>query len=237
MRFSMLLSVLFPAALALGCSGAGHQGHHDGAPCAHGDKADHAEGCPHMAADGKCTRENCPHKGEDGTCKMHHGAEAGAASPAAAAPAIAIATIGSASGSQVRGSLKFVQDGEKLTITGQFEGLTPGQKHAMHVHEFGDCSSGDGKSAGGHYNPEGHAHGLPDRPQHHAGDLGNLEADAAGKATYALTIEHASLFGTNALIGRGVIVHAKTDDGGQPTGNAGDRIGCGVIGVAAAPKP
>ena len=88
-------------------------------------------------------------------------------------------------------------------------------------------------SAGGHYNPEKHEHGLPDKAQRHAGDLGNLEADASGKAHLELTVNNITISGNkNPILGRGVIVHAKFDYGGQPVGNAGGRIACGVIGVA-----
>ncbi|MCP5412982.1 MAG: superoxide dismutase family protein, partial [Alphaproteobacteria bacterium] len=67
----------------------------------------------------------------------------------------------------------------------------------------------------------------------HAGDLGNLTADATGKATYEIVVDNISIAGPhNPILGRGVIIHAKPDDGGQPVGNAGGRIACGVIGVA-----
>jgi len=92
-------------------------------------------------------------------------------------------------------------------------------------------------SAGGHYNPEGHQHGLPDSENRHAGDLGNVQADDQGKAHYEITVKGISISGEhNPIIGRGVIVHAKLDDGGQPVGNAGGRIACGVIGFATPPK-
>jgi len=88
-------------------------------------------------------------------------------------------------------------------------------------------------SAGGHYNPEGHQHGLPDSENRHAGDLGNVQADSEGKAHYEITVSNISIQGPrNPILGRAVIVHAKPDDGGQPVGNAGARIACGVIGVA-----
>jgi Cu-Zn family superoxide dismutase len=118
-------------------------------------------------------------------------------------------------------------------VVAHVEGLNPGQKHAFHIHQFGDCSSPDAMSAGGHYNPEGHEHGLPDKEQRHAGDLGNLQADDSGKAHHEITVKNVTIAGTkNPIIGRGVIVHAKPDDGRQPVGNAGARIACGVIGVA-----
>ena len=89
-------------------------------------------------------------------------------------------------------------------------------------------------SAGGHYNPEKHPHALPDTTEkRHAGDLGNLQADSNGKVHHEITVKNVTIAGTkNPIIGRGVIVHAKVDDGGQPVGNAGPRIACGVIGVA-----
>ena len=96
----------------------------------------------------------------------------------------------------------------------------------------GDDTVNDGASAGGHYNPEGHEHALPEKAMRHAGDLGNLTADAMGKARLELTVDNISVAGPkNPILGRGVIIHEKVDDGGQPTGNAGGRIACGVIGV------
>lgn len=119
-----------------------------------------------------------------------------------------------------------------MKVSAKISGLTPNQKHAMHVHEFGDITSDDGSSLGGHYNPEHHEHGLPEQEHRHAGDLGNLQADGEGKADYTLTVDNMTIMDKNAVIGRGIVIHAKPDDGGQPTGNAGDRIGVGVIGIA-----
>jgi Cu-Zn family superoxide dismutase len=132
-----------------------------------------------------------------------------------------------------QGVVRFTQEGESVKVVADLEGLTPGQKHAFHIHQYGDCTAPDGMSAGGHYNPEGHQHGLPDSENRHAGDLGNVQADDQGKAHYESTVTGISIMGPkNPIIGRGVIVHAKVDDGGQPVGNAGARIACGVIGVA-----
>jgi len=65
------------------------------------------------------------------------------------------------------------------------------------------------------------------------GDLGNLDADTNGHATYDRVDRHVSLNGAHAVIGRAVIVHAGEDDlVSQPTGNAGGRVACGVIGIA-----
>ncbi len=175
-----------------------------------------------------------------GQCK-HEAAAPAATAPATGAPAhdhaamgptTALAAIEPTTGSTVKGTVRFETQDDKLKVIADLQGLTPGALHAFHVHQFGDCSSGDGKSAGDHYNPQGHQHGLPSQAARHAGDLGNLQADAQGKVHHEIVIENASIFGANAILGRAVIVHAKTDDGGQPTGNAGPRAGCGVIGAA-----
>jgi Cu-Zn family superoxide dismutase len=162
------------------------------------------------------------------------GSSAPAEGPATAAPVFseAIAVINPASGSTCRGLVRFVQDGDAVKVIADLEGLTPG-KHGFHIHEFGDCSAPDGTSAGSHYDSEGTKHhGMPDDTMKHSGDLGNIEADASGKAHYEATIQGISIMGDRGpIIGRGVIVHAKVDDGGQPVGNAGGRVGCGVIGI------
>jgi Cu-Zn family superoxide dismutase len=149
----------------------------------------------------------------------------------------AVAVLKPTQGNKAEGTIRFTQDGDKVKIVAHITGLTPGQKHAFHIHEFGDASSTDGMSAGGHYNPEGHQHGLPDAAQKHAGDLGNLQANDKGEAHYEATVQNISIAGVkNPIVGRGVIVHAKQDDGGQPVGNAGGRIAMGVIGIGGAPK-
>jgi superoxide dismutase, Cu-Zn family len=152
---------------------------------------------------------------------------------AAETPKQAIAVLNPTEGSKCRGVVRFIEDGKSVKVLAEIEGLNPGQKHAIHIHEFGDCHTPAGMSAGGHYNPEGHEHGLPEKEKRHAGDLGNLEANDAGKAKLELAIDNISIAGKrNPILGRGVIVHAKPDDGGQPVGNAGGRIACGTIGVA-----
>ena len=145
----------------------------------------------------------------------------------------AIAVLHPTAGNKAHGEIRFTQEGDSVKVSAKISGLNPGQQHAIHIHQFGDSSSADGMSAGGHYNPEGHQHGLPGAETRHAGDLGNLQADADGNATYQITVKNVTVAGTkNPILGRGVIVHAKVDDGGQPVGNAGGRIASGVIGVA-----
>jgi Cu-Zn family superoxide dismutase len=145
----------------------------------------------------------------------------------------AVAVLHPTADQHCHGVVRFTQEGESVKVVAELEGLTPGHKHAFHIHQYGDCSAPDGMSAGGHYNPEGHQHGLPDTENRHAGDLGNVQADEQGKAHYEITVNNISISGQkNPIVGRAVIVHAKPDDGGQPVGNAGARIGCGVIGIA-----
>jgi Cu-Zn family superoxide dismutase len=161
---------------------------------------------------------------------------AGHAHATEAAPVSAVAVLGAASGSKVQGTARFTTKGDAVEVVVDIEGLTPNQQHAIHVHEFGDCTAPDAASAGSHYNPEGHPHALPAADTRHAGDLGNLQADAQGKAHYEITVRNCSIAGVNPILGRAVIVHAKPDDGGQPVGNAGGRIACGVIGIAKPPE-
>lgn len=144
----------------------------------------------------------------------------------------AVAVMSPTAGNKTKGVIHFTQTGTLVKIEGKFEGLTPNAKHAIHIHEAGDISATDGTATGGHYNPEGHQHGLTHAPMRHAGDLGNLQADGKGMATLSLTVDNITVAGMkNPIVGRGVIIHAKEDDGGQPTGNAGGRISQGVIGI------
>jgi Cu-Zn family superoxide dismutase len=144
-----------------------------------------------------------------------------------------IAVLSPTQGSQTSGVVTFKPaEKGKVEVAANITGLTPNSKHAIHIHQYGDLTSKDGKSAGDHYNPLGHSHGLPDQKMRHAGDFGNLETDADGNATFRLIVDNLSLAGRlSPIIGRSVVVHAKPDDGSQPSGNAGDRIAVGVIGV------
>ena len=144
----------------------------------------------------------------------------------------AIAVLSSASGSKVTGTVTFTKAGDDLNVVADVTGLTPG-KHGFHVHEFGDCSAPDASSAGGHFNPAKHQHGDRAVTDRHIGDLGNLEADASGKAHLEWSDKMMKLSGEGSILGRAVIVHEKEDDlKSQPVGNAGGRLACGVIGAA-----
>ena len=133
----------------------------------------------------------------------------------------------------VKGSILLIQaPGTPTLIKGTITGLKPGL-HGFHIHEFGDMSDGC-KSMGGHYNPDGVDHGhLGDG---HVGDLGNITADKNGQAKFTIRADRVDLIGDRSVVGRGIVVHADEDDLGKggddeslKTGNAGDRLACGVI--------
>lgn len=147
-------------------------------------------------------------------------------------PTKAIAVLHPTAGSNVTGTVTFTASGDSVRVVADISGLTPG-KHGFHIHEFGDCSSADGKSAGGHFNPTNHQHGAPDAADRHEGDLGNIDADASGKVHLDITDKVLKMTGAESIIGHAVIVHEKADDmKTQPTGDAGGRVACGVIGIA-----
>jgi Cu-Zn family superoxide dismutase len=154
--------------------------------------------------------------------------------PAASAPAAAPRSIEvpleAKSGSKLAGKAVLTETEGGVHIVLTVEGIEPGE-HGAHVHEKGDCSTADGASAGGHFNPQTQDHGLPGASKRHLGDLGNITIGKDGKGTLDITAPGANLKATDAasFVGRSIIVHAKKDDGGQPTGNAGGRVGCGVI--------
>ncbi|PJI97571.1 Cu-Zn family superoxide dismutase [Acidovorax sp. 69] len=134
-------------------------------------------------------------------------------------------------GNTTSGSVTFVQTGDGVRISGEIRGLKPDSEHGFHVHEKGDCSSGDGMSAGGHFNPTGKAHGHHGAGDHHTGDLPSLKADKYGVAAFSFVSHSVSVAGpTTDIIGKGLIVHRDPDDyKTQPTGNAGPRLACAVI--------
>ncbi len=133
-------------------------------------------------------------------------------------------------GSTVSGTLSVATMGKGVHFTGTISGLAPG-KHGFHIHEKGDCSAPDGTSAGGHFNPDTKPHGAPDAAEHHAGDLGNIEAAADGTVKVNMHVNGLTLgTETNSAKGKAIIIHAGVDDfTTQPTGNAGARQACGVV--------
>ena len=145
----------------------------------------------------------------------------------------AVAVLAPTSGSHVSGTLLLTQEQGYVHITGDVKGLKAGQ-HGFHIHAFGDLRKEDGSSAGPHYDPDGHPHGGPGSPEHHAGDLGNIVASDEG----AKVDVQAKGVPLHFIIGRSLVVHAKADNlKSQPAGDSGPRIAVGVIGVAdAEPK-
>jgi Cu-Zn family superoxide dismutase len=158
-------------------------------------------------------------------------AAAGCAAMAGGGGPSAVARLEPTKGNQASGHVTFTQSGDAVRVTGSLEGLKPDGEHAFHVHEKGDCSSGDGMSTGGHFNPLAKPHGAHGSGEHHAGDLPSVRADSYGKATVNFTSKTISVgAGPADVIGRGLIVHRDPDDfKTQPTGNAGPRIACAVI--------
>ena len=142
----------------------------------------------------------------------------------------ATATLKPTAGNTATGTVTFTQTGDKLSMTANVTGLSPGS-HGFHIHEKGDCSGADGMSAGGHFNPTGKPHGDPTTPDHHAGDMPQLVADAGGKATLTADLSPMTIGASaNDIIGKAAIVHKDADDfKTQPTGNSGARAACGVI--------
>jgi Cu-Zn family superoxide dismutase len=154
---------------------------------------------------------------------------AGCASMAAPGPK-ATAKLAPTTGNTANGTVTFTQKGTKVAVDARVTGLTPGS-HGFHIHEKGDCSSGDGMSTVGHFNPLGKPHGNPAVPDHHAGDLPMLVADASGNATLVVELDVMTVgSGETDIVGRGLIVHKDPDDyTTQPTGNSGARVACAVI--------
>jgi superoxide dismutase, Cu-Zn family len=144
----------------------------------------------------------------------------------------AIAVLTPTQGSKVQGVVSFIKERNGVRVVASLDGLSPGL-HGFHIHEYGDCSSHDANSAGGHFNPANMPHGAPDADKRHAGDLGNIQADNSGNGKYNAVNSMVALDGTNSVIGRAVVVHAQADDfKTQPTGASGARLACGIIGIA-----
>ncbi|CAM3478003.1 superoxide dismutase family protein [Zobellia roscoffensis] len=135
--------------------------------------------------------------------------------------------------SKMKGEITFTQNDDEVVMKAEFTGLEEGS-HAIHLHENADCSSNDGKSAGGHWNPVDERHGKwGDEKGYHKGDIGNFEADANGNAMVDFSTDQWCIGcddDTKNIIGRSVIVHQGSDDfTSQPSGDAGSRVGCASI--------
>lgn len=145
----------------------------------------------------------------------------------------ATAVLHPTEGNNIAGVVVFTATDQGVRVEATVTGLDPDTRHGFHIHQYGDCRAPDGTSAGGHYNPTDEEHGAPSDDIRHMGDLGNIPANAQRTASVDFIDEEVVLNGSNSIIGHGVIVHAGEDDlTSQPTGAAGARLACGVIGVA-----
>jgi Cu-Zn family superoxide dismutase len=132
-----------------------------------------------------------------------------------------------------KGTVYFVQNGDMVTLKAKVKGLTPGM-HAIHIHEKADCSSPDGKSAGGHWNPTFEDHGKwGSKEGFHKGDIGNFMVGEDGTGGIKMTSD-AWCIGcddeTKNIVGKAIIIHQGEDDfTSQPSGAAGARVSCGGI--------
>ncbi len=133
-------------------------------------------------------------------------------------------------------SFKESKNGKELTITLNLKNLPFGD-HAVHIHANPVCDAPDFKGAGGHFNPELKQHGMENPMGHHAGDLPkNVEISEmhTGEITYKVDYLTLAPGAPNSVLGHSIMIHEKADDmKTDPTGNAGNRIACGVIPAAA----
>ncbi|PKR78192.1 superoxide dismutase [Halalkalibacillus sediminis] len=135
--------------------------------------------------------------------------------------------------SDVIGKAKFQEDAGGVTVEVNVAGLTPGF-HGIHLHEFPKCEPPTFESAGSHWTNDDSKHGLMHPDGHHIGDMPNIEVGGDGTATFEYLIADATLKDGKGSIfsdgGKALIIHEKIDDGvSQPSGDAGERMACGVI--------
>lgn len=138
------------------------------------------------------------------------------------------------SDSSVKGEVSFTEEDGEVKMTAALSGLSEGE-HAIHIHQTADCSSADGKSTGGHWNPTNEPHGKWGAEEgYHKGDIGNFTADAEGNATVEFSTDQWCVGCDDEnknIVGKAVIVHQGVDDfTSQPSGDAGARVSCtGII--------
>jgi len=153
--------------------------------------------------------------------------------------AAAAGTFIDASGTEL-GSVTLTQGDGAVSVIGDVMGIAPGE-HGFHFHQTGDCDSSTAfESAGAHFNPNGHQHGLENPQGPHAGDLLNITASDQGMAMIDVSTDTMSLWQDDPAYifdadGTALVIHAAPDDqSSDPSGNSGDRIACAVIEAAPA---
>ena len=142
-------------------------------------------------------------------------------------------TLSPKSESTVSGTVNFVQENGQVKLAANMTGLTEGV-HAIHIHQTADCSSVDGKSAGGHWNPTAQPHGKwGTKDGYHKGDIGNFTVEADGLGTIKMMTDEWCIGcgdENKDILGKAIIVHQGTDDfTSQPSGAAGARVSCAGI--------
>jgi Cu-Zn family superoxide dismutase len=142
-------------------------------------------------------------------------------------------SLNAKSGSKANGTIAFKEEDGVVLFEGTLTGLSKGT-HAIHIHEKADCSSEDGKSSGGHWNPTFENHGAwGGESGYHRGDIGNFQADADGNGSITFSTDQWCLGcddETKNIIGKAIIVHKGEDDlVSQPSGAAGARVSCAGI--------
>ncbi len=156
--------------------------------------------------------------------------------PGAGLPAtdFAVATLAPLGDSGVSGTVEFRRLGKATEIRYMLDGLAPGD-HGFHLHANADCGADStgtpGSAAGDHFNPAASPHGAPSATitGRHAGDFGNVTADAQGRAEGIVIDSVLAFGGPTSLVGHAAIVHEKADDlESQPSGGAGGRVACGI---------
>jgi superoxide dismutase, Cu-Zn family len=134
-------------------------------------------------------------------------------------------------------TFKEAKTGKELNVTVKLKGIPFGE-HAVHIHQNPTCEAPDFKSAGGHFNPDTKQHGMENPMGHHAGDMPkniSIGEDHTGEITFKVDYLTLAPGAPNSVLGHSIMVHEKADDmKTDPTGNAGNRIACGVI---TAPQP
>jgi Cu-Zn family superoxide dismutase len=147
--------------------------------------------------------------------------------------ALAIATLESSDGSHGLGAVRFEQEKRQVLIHADLFGLPPGE-HGFTIHDAGSCAELANRQ-GGDWNPTNSKHGPIDSSVRHVGDFGNVKVDTDGKATFAVVTDSFQVIGTDSVVGKIVVVHARRDDGKtQPSGNSGPAVACGAVRLGSA---